>query len=349
MMAARQTGFRLARYCDPGGINRRWPPCPMKAATAAEDGAALLEAAAVHNVLPALARNLAGEMQRAPETVIKGAGDGVEAARRKLVADARERHLELVGRNMVLADIARDLLSAAARDDVPVVLVKGLDFAEACYGGLPMRAFSDVDLLVRPDGAGVVGNMLIERGFKPVIPKAKRESYSERQFVRRDGQVGTLLAEVHTDLAHAPKLRQRTSLTYDTYAGAASGGVTMAARLILAAIHGSMSHLFDRLQYMTDMLAIIRRGVDPAELRERVAETGSLLVVRTGLDLTRRMFECPVCRDLLAALPRAQHGWLASRLLTPSTVTSAFGPTRRLHSWRRQAFRVLMTRPEGAG
>jgi hypothetical protein len=316
----------------------------MRSETATEESAALLDAAVAHNVLPSVARNLAQEMQRAPEALIKGAG--AEPLRRQLVADARQTNLGLVARNMVLADIARDVIAAAAKDGVPAVLVKGLDFAEACYGGLPMRAFSDIDLLVRPDAAPAVAAMLVERGFSPVVPIAKRESYSERQFVR-NGDLGSLLAEVHTDLAHAPKLRRRTSLTYETYAGAASGGVTMAARLILAAIHGSMSHLFERLQYMTDMLAIVRRRVDPTELRERVAETGSLLVVRTGLDLTSRIFDCPACRELLTSLPPARHGWLASLLLTPATVISAFGPMRPLHSWRRQAFRVLMTKPEG--
>jgi Uncharacterised nucleotidyltransferase len=347
-MASRHTGNRLARYSDPEGINQRSPQRPMKAATAAADGATLLRAAAAHNVLPSVARNLAQEMQRAPQAVIAGSGDAVDALRQRLVADARQTSLGLVARNMVLADIARDMLAAAARDDVPVILVKGLDFAEACYGGLPMRAFSDIDLLVHPDAAWAVAGMLVERGFAPVAPTAKRESYTERQFVCDAGEIGPLLAEVHTDLAHAPKLRRRTSLTYDTYAGAASGGVTMAARLILAGIHGSTSHLFERLQYMTDILAIVRRGVDPAELRERVAETGSLLAVRTGLDLTGRIFDCPGCGELLAALPSARHGWLASRLLTPATVVSAFGPTRAVHSWRRQVFRVLMTRPTQA-
>jgi hypothetical protein len=346
-MASWHTGSRLARYSDPGGINQRWPSHPMKPATATEDSTALVGAAAAHNVLPSVARNLALEMQDAPEALINGTDDTTKTLRRQLVADARQNSLALVARNMVLADIARDVLAAAAKDAVPVILVKGLDFAEACYGGLPMRAFSDIDLLVRPDAAPTVADMLVERGFSPVAPVAKRESYTERQFIRDGGNVGTLLAEVHTDLAHAPKLRRRTSLTYDTYAGAASGGVTMAARLVLAAVHGSMSHLFERLQYMTDMLTIVRRGVDPAELRERVAETGSLLVVRVGLDLTRRIFDCPACGELLASLPPARYGWLASRLLSPATVISAFGPTRPVHSWRRQAFRVLMTRPEG--
>lgn len=346
-MAPRHIGSRLARYSDPGGINQRWPSYPMKPDTAAEDSAMLLGAAAAHNVLPSVARNLAQEMQTAPEALIKGTDETTKTLRQQLVADARQDSLALVARNMVLADIARDVLAAAVADGVPVILVKGLDFAEACYGGLPMRAFSDIDLLARPDATQAVAAMLVERGFAPVAPDAKRESYTERQFVRDGGNVGILLAEVHTDLAHAPKLRRRTSLTYETYAGESSGGVTMAARLILAAIHGSMSHLFERLQYMTDMLAIVRRGVDAAELRERVAETGSLLVVRTGLDLTRRIFDCPACGELLLSLPRARHGWLASRLLTPATVISAFGPTRAVHSWRRQAFRVLMTRPAG--
>lgn len=346
-MASRHTGSRVARYSDPGGINQRRRSQPMTPETAAEDSAALLGAALAHNVLPSVAQNLALEMRRTPEALIMGTDDTAETFRRQLVADARQSSLALVARNMVLADIARDVLTAAAKDAVPVILVKGLDFAEACYGGLPMRAFSDIDLLARPDATPAVAAMLVERGFTPVAPVAKRETYTERQFIRDGGNIGTLLVEVHTDLAHAPKLRRRTSLTYDTYAGAASGGVTMAARLILAAIHGSMSHLFERLQYMTDMLAIVRRGVDPAELRQRVAETGSLLVMRTGLDLTGRIFDCPACEELLASLPPARYGWLASRLLTPATVISAFGPTRPVHSWRRQAFRVLMTRPAG--
>jgi len=344
-MSSRGNGARLARYCDPGGINQRWPARPMRPESAVKDSAALIDGALAHNVLPAVARNLAAEMDRAPEALIRGADYAAANLRRQLIADARQTCISLVGRNMVLADIARDLLGQAKDDDVPVVLVKGLDFAEACYGGLPMRAFSDIDLLTRPDAAPTVTGMLTERGFKPIAPGEKRESYSERQFVYDGGEVGRVLVEIHTDLAHAPKLRRRTSLTYDTYAGSASGGVTMAARLILAAIHGSMSHLFERLQYMTDILVIARRGVDQAELRERAAETGSLLVLRTGLDLANRMFVCPACDALSASLPPTRHDWLASHLLTPATVVSAFEPGRRLHSWRRQAFRVLMTQP----
>ena len=344
-MAYRQTGGRLARYCDPGGINARWPARPIPAATAVEDGQALIDAALAHNVLPAVARNIAAEAERAPESLFSGKGERVDRLRHQLIAEARQTCLVLVARNMVLADIARDLLAQAARDNVPMVLVKGLDFAETCYGGLPMRAFSDIDLLVAPDAAPVVAKMLVDRDFLAVTPQSRREAYTERQFVRRGGDMGDLLVEIHTDLAHAPKLRQRTSLTYEAYAGTTAGGVTTAARLILAAIHGSTSHLFERMQYLVDILTIVRHGVDSAELRSRVDETGSLLVVRTGLDLTRRMFDCSECAELLQALPSARHGWLASRLLTPATVISAFGPARPMHSWRRQAFRVLMTKP----
>jgi hypothetical protein len=347
-MPLRYTGARLARYADPEGINERWRPRPMKAATAAEESAALLGAAAAHNVLPAVAFNLAREMQCASEALVEGTDEKVATLCRQLMQDARMNHLGLVARNMVLADLARDILAVASARDLPVALVKGPDFAKACYGGLPMRAFCDVDLLVPPDAHPALSTMLVERGYSPVVPVARRERYSERQFVRDSGNFGLLLVEMHTDLVHAPKLRRRTSLTYETYAGSASGGVTMAARLVLAAIHGAMSHLFDRLQNVTDILAIVRCGVDPKELRERVAETGSLLVVRTGLDLASRISDCPACRELLAALPPARHGWLARHLLTPRTVISAHGSMRGLHSWRRQAFRMIMAESEEA-
>lgn len=315
----------------------------MSVAAAAKEGAAFVDDAIAHNVLPSVARNLEVAARREPEVLVDGSDERAVACREQFVTTARQNHLALVARNMILADIARDILDQAARDGVPVVLVKGLDFAEVCYGGLPMRAFSDIDLLVRPDAAAAVTEMLVARDLTPVTPTAKRQDYTERQFVRDGGAMGTLLVELHTDLAHAPKLRRRTSLTYDNYAGSESGGVTMAARLILSAIHGALSHLYDRLQYVTDILTIVRRGVDAAELRERTSETGSLLVVRTGLDLTNRIFDCPACRELGAALPRARHERLALSLVTPATVMSAQGPGRSLHSWRRQAYRVLLT------
>jgi hypothetical protein len=343
-MVSNRNSVRVVRYADPAGINERWRFPPIKIRTAASESAAFIDEALSHNVLPSVARNLETAVTREPEMLVVGSGEAAAACRQQLVASARQAHLGLIARNMFLADFARDILAQVARDDVPAVLVKGLDFAENCYGGVPLRAFSDIDLLVRPDAVAAMTDMLVQRGLKPVAPTAKREDYTERQFVRDSGAMGTLLVELHTDLAHAPKLRRQTSLTYESYAGSAAGGVTMAARLVLAGIHGALSHLYERLQYVTDILAIVRRGVDTAELRERVDRTGSLLVVRTGLDLASRLFACPACKELCAALPPAQHGRLAACLVTPATVISAYGPMRSVHSWRRQAFRVLMTR-----
>lgn len=342
-MSSFDTGRRLARFADPSGINNLWRPRPMKPGVAAIEGGALLRQATAHNVFPSVARNLEAELRTAPEFLVSGRDATAEAARQKIVADARQIGLTLLARNMMLADVARTILARAAEQGLPVVLVKGLDFAEQCYGGVPMRAFSDIDLLVRPDAAPALAALVEAEDFQAVVPTEKRTEYTERQFVRKDPVLEQMLVEVHTDLAHAPKLRQHASLTYETYAGSASGGVTMAARLVLAGIHGAMSHLFDRLQYMTDMIAIVRRGVDPAELRSRVDETGSLLAVRTGLDLAIRIFGCPQCRELLSAMPEPRYGWLAPRLLTPATVIGAWGPNRGIHSWRRQMFRVLMT------
>jgi hypothetical protein len=340
----RYTGERLARYADPEAVNSRWRPRPMSPASAAANYAALIKGAWAHNIIPAVARNLEQAIRREPQSVVSGDGEPANAIRARFLVDAKRVHVELVGRNMFIAGAARQILDETGKTSLPAVLVKGPDFAEACYGSLALRAFSDIDLLVRPDAASDLQDILIRQGFVAIVPNTKRMDYSERRFTRLEPNIGTVLVEIHTDLAHAPKLQRHCSLTYDRYAGSASGGVTMAARLILAGVHGATSHRFDRLQYVADVLAIVRRGLNQVELGERVRETGSLLPVATALGLAARIFDCPACSELAASLPVTRNVRLARRLITPGIVLAAQGPGRSLNSWRRQLFRLLMTR-----
>ncbi len=333
----------LARLSDPAGLNPLWSPAPFSVTESAPPSR-LLDEAHLHNIRPALVRNLGIQLRVAPEAFMKGASAITGAASDALLARANELRLQDVARAMLLAGAAREILFKAS--ELPVVLVKGVDFAEKAYGGLHARTFSDIDLLVRPHAQDALGEVLTGLGFTSIRPRETRIDHTERQWTRPDAHGGVMLVEVHTDIVHAPELRARQTLTYDLYADPAAGGVTPAARLVLAALHGATSHLFGRLQYVVDGLMVARMGVDPGELRDRALRSGATLPVATMLRLAAGLYDCPASRNLLDALRPVPWQRLERRLITRAMVLSA----KSTHRWRllpqRYLYRRLLRTPE---
>ena len=327
----------LARLSDPAGLNPLWSPAPFSIEES-ELSSKLLDEAHLHNIRPALVRNLGIQLRTAPEAFMTGESATRSAAIDALLARANELRLQDVARAMLLATAAREILSAAS--ELPVVLVKGVDFAEKAYGGLHARTFSDIDLLVRPDAEDALGKVLARLGFTSIRPRETRIEFTERQWTRPDPHGGVMLVEVHTDVVHAPELRARQTLTYDLYTDMAAGGVTPAARLVLAALHGATSHLFGRLQYVVDGLMVARMGVEPGELRERALKSGAMLPVATMLRLAVELYDCPASRGLLDALGPVPWQRLERRLISQTMVLSA----KSTHRWRLLPQRYLYRR-----
>ncbi|MAZ18340.1 MAG: hypothetical protein CL535_18700 [Ahrensia sp.] len=297
-----------------------------------------------HGVIMALGRNVAAAV-KAKSPLVTGSDETARSAAGKSLADALESSsLAHLRRNMILNDVARRINTRLLGESLPAIVVKGPDFAETVYGGLHMRAFSDIDILVDPAATEAVGAIVADLGFAPVAPDQKHEAYTERQFLRKDRDGGLSLVELHTDIVHAPKLRRSMSLTHEDYAGPGSGGVTMAGRLVLAALHGATSHQFDRLQYVVDMLMIARAGVDVQELKDRAARAGAETALLTGLDLAAALFGCEASAALARQCAPRRGTMLTRRLIGPASVTNAQSRSRWRHSWRRQVYRWMLTR-----
>lgn len=337
-------GSWLARLSDPAGANPAWSPPPF---AEREIGrlAKLLDIAANHNVRPAVVSNLGSALRRERESVVTGNADDVDVPLSDLLAKANEARMQDIGRALLLESVARVILGKARDENIPVALVKGVDFAKNAYGGLQLRTFSDIDLLVRPEAQDALGSILAEEGFRDLPPHKMRMEKTERQWIRPDDLHNVVLVEVHTDLVHDPALRKHLSLTYDLYADQRYGGITPAARLVLAALHGATSHLFGRMQYVVDGLMIARSGVDPAELKERAASSGALLPLATMLRLCSEIFACDHSRRLAEMLGPVPWNDLQRRLITPSMVLAAKGT----HRWRllpqRYLYRRLLRTP----
>lgn len=338
---ARKIDGWLARLSDPAGLNARAVATPFTIGEA-ELLCDLLEEAGRHNVRVALVRNLNALWRSDPGSLMTGNAADVKRVVEPHLARANELRLLDVARATLLARIGREIQDDMARAGLPAVIVKGVDFAEAAYGGIQNRAFTDVDLLVRPGAESDVGTILSRAGFIAHEPPDKRAAYSERKWTRTDTHGAEILVEIQTDLVHAPDLRRHMSLTYDLYAAPDLGGVTAAARLVLAALHGATSHGFKSLQHVVDGLMIARMGVEQGELRERAARSGAALPVVTMLRLATALYDCPQCQALIDALLPVSGAWLDRYLITAPLVLSAQDLSRSRLFPQRKLYRLLL-------
>lgn len=338
----RNTEAWIAQLSDPAGANSRWQakPFDVEDETAALD---LLDEAARHNVHLVAGRNLLGILKDNPGLFFRGEKSNVVNRATALQTTIRDRRLQEIAHNTVLAGTAREILHATA--GMPISLVKGLDFAEAVYHGVHNRKFSDVDLLVDPMAQVDLSKILSGLGFTEVVAKGKKIKQTERQWTREAPHAGLTLVEVHTDMVHAPELRARMSLTHGLYAGKSNGGVSGASRLVLAALHGATSHLFARLQYVVDGMMVARTGVDARELQERARRSGAILPVSTMLRLAADIYGCEASSSLLGQLEPVRLASIERRLISPTMVISAKSQTR----WRSLPQRYLYRRLMQAG
>ena len=331
----------LARLSDPAGVNSKFAPVSFDAADIVHLEA-LIDLAGRHNVRPVFVRNLRTQLSDDPASLLSGASELRASTTERLLNYANDRSLLDFGRAALLSDIAREIVNEIDAASLRAVLVKGLDFANVAYGGIHARTFSDIDLLVHKDAVEGVGTILRNLGFREVVVAAKRMDHTERGWTRRDAFGGITLVEVHTDMVHSPELRAAQSLTYDLYAGPQYGGITPAARLVLAGLHGATSHLFGRLQYVVDGLMIARMGVDPDELIERAKRSNASLPVVTMLRLAAEIFDCAVSRELAQRLRWIPGGRLESLLIPAPMVLSAKDTHRWRHLPQRHLYRLLL-------
>ena len=196
----------LGHLSDPSGLNSRWVGQRFEATA---DIADLLELAHRHNVRPAVVANLETSLRKHPETIFRKPDPQIIE---ETLKKTREARLIDVGRAAFLAQTADTLLLEVQKAGLPVVLVKGPEFARSAYGGLHNTTFSDLDFLCRPDAEEDFGHLLIASGFAEQ-PDPSRSNRTERSWVRKSGVSGPILVETHTDLGHTAELRKVQSLT----------------------------------------------------------------------------------------------------------------------------------------
>jgi Uncharacterised nucleotidyltransferase len=296
----------------------------------------LLALASAHGVLGIVLHNLGSQAAIPPE----------------LRALAERRWRAEWATTLRLRQLGRQVIEALSAANVPGAIFKGTDFADHLYPQATLRPTRDIDLLVPHDHWPAAGVVLHELGYERQRELSKRHEaaeYGEQCWrLRLDEKIA---AELHWNLIRNPSLRRRASITFadlNRLAHVTSTGTqqvfTFASRMVIAAVHATFIHQFDRLLLLCDIREAGRNLAgdrDLAELREIMARTGTAAAVNIALGVTARLFGDQMIADLRQRLGRKTGGDMSIRLVSPEMVLY---PPRPLNSFRRVLIREWLKR-----
>ena len=286
--------------------------------------------------------------------------------------------------------LARELLhvgSLLQRVGVPMVSLKGPTLALSAYGSVALRQFGDLDVLVPRSQVLRARRALHEDGYRSrlELAKAQEEAHlrddSVFDLVRDEGLDGRPTAlELHWGLTGRAFTRPiafdhvHLRLREGPLVGGVAQHLDAPDLLLILCVHGT-KHLWERLQWITDVSQVLRQYASCDDKGDGKGQQGELdwnrvrgLAVRfrvermvgLGLVLAHDVLEAPLPPQVLAwarALPRVEvlATQVRAGLFTghePSEAQSALASSRFLmramDSWRdraRFALHVLTTPP----
>ena len=300
----------------------------------------VLHAAELHGVLPIVLRRV-----RQIETIGKRSDNGGYAALAEAIAVARRTMVAQAGMEMLLQHNAKLILQDLTNAGLKAIVVKGPTFARRLYAEPALRCFTDIDILIPADSRFVVSERMGRLGFRAVEREYRGTvDYFEDAWLLKDDERVSI--EVHSNLAHNPKLRRFNSITFEDVMAAGAGDPEDAtALLFIAAAHGALSHQFDRLQHVVDV-ALAAPGaagpIDSQRLKSVANRSGVLRAVISALVLANRMFACDACLRLAEEMDPSLFDRMAARLVSPDSVVMARSAGRGRSSWRRKALRQTL-------
>src|SRR3990172_5510558 len=152
---------------------------------------------------------------------------------------------------------ANQLIEAFAAASIPAAIVKGIDFADHLYPQPNLRPTRDVDILIPRDDWTEAPRVLEALGHvKKPDPWTKHGASEYGEQCWRHRTSAEIEIEVHWNLIRNPSLRRRASVRYSDLnwaAGTKNPCASAASRLVIAAVHATFTHQFDRLLLLCDI------------------------------------------------------------------------------------------------
>jgi len=348
-MVSKNVGLWLVALADPQG---QYLPLPARGLRRSEVGK-FFRLAAWHGVLPAVVSNLRKALdlygaQRVVAAAKAGQGQG---ELNELLIWAHRRVLQMTGFSLMLRGQLGHIEARLAKRGIPAIVLKGADFADRLYPAVSFRPFADIDILVQSSAVADAESVMNGLGYQQKRDPRMKHSfgYGQRSWCLKGGGGGDV--EIHWNLVNSPSLRRSLSVKFEDLqiepARADEGGLgkaTASSLLLIAAVHGATSHIFDQLRLICDVWQSLRGAagqINEDWLRCTSQRTGSSLAVATAVMLAEKTFGQAKPGRLLGLLGPRLPIQLSQILLTPNVVLRSQTP---LGASRRSLFRELLKR-----
>ena len=243
----------------------------------------LLEQAEFHNVVPLVCSKLLEFRASLPSNVDKD-------LERRFAANAQ--------RSLRLARELTKILACLENHSVDAIPYKGPALAQAIYGDVAMRQFSDLDILIRASEYDRAAEAVRELGYEPStelrapVERAWLKTGYERGF---DGPQGKNLLELQWRALpqfYAVDINVEDWFRRATYISLGEHKVRALAPedLLLALCVHASKHAWMRLGWICDIGGIARvQRIDYDVVRERAAALGVLRIIEVSLEMAHRL------------------------------------------------------------
>jgi len=254
----------------------------------------IYDAAQEQRVLPLLRHNLGNIVpKKAPPLIEK-----------KLKAFT----LQNTSKNLFIFSFLTNLLSLFKKNNIDLIPFKGLISAQDIYGDIGLRAFSDIDILVKNKMAEKAWLLLIENGFKPEL---KLTAQQIKKYIGIEDNISffnaknKLTIELHWEMSgiylQAPLLFENIERRVNkiTIEGREFKNLSPEDLLIYLCIHGS-KHGWEYLEQVCSVseLLKVKKELDWTLIQRLSAKWKCKNILLLGLNLARTLFNAPIPNEI---------------------------------------------------
>ena len=320
---------------DPDGFQAALPKRPLGINALRQ----LFCLAKKHAVLPAVITNTQNIVTKHG---IASFTTGSPAEFQSLLQKAEREWRRRIAFCLVLRRQADEIRQAFTRQSIPVILLKGADFADRLYRSPSFRIFTDIDLLLPHSAITEAGSVMKEIGYscRPARRKYASE-YGQTAWQRDSASGGTV--EIHWNLVNSPTVRRAVSVHFEDIQidHSVPRRPTAAALLLIAAVHAATGHAFDRLLLLCDIRQICRGAAGPIDLEYFsgiIQKTGSARSVASALHLSGRTLPEATCQQIARQLQLPDYPTM-NRMISPALVLRK---RKGIDDWRRKIYREML-------
>src|SRR6267143_7070181 len=201
------------------------------------------------------------------------------------------------------------ILDRFTSEGIGALVVKGPVLAVQAYGDPAMRAYGDLDLLVRQQDIRRATELMSAAGYEAAVPLSAIDAGKiPGQYLFSQPQL-KLIVELHNDLTlrYFPRrlpleafFARQIRVPLDAHEAPA---LSVEDELVLISIHGA-KHFWERLIWIADVAALITRqsGIDWQRVAASAEEVGAGRMLHTSLRLAAELLRARLPETIQAAV-----------------------------------------------